>query len=211
MSEVTQSKPAMRIYDDWNRRLYLNPADRVAFLAVLPTVPPLVASFAATIFFTGCRLSEARYLRGFNVGISDNIIVVRSLKKRNQHHIREIPVPPDLIDFVARQPECGGDGFLWGTGGEPIDRATGYRWIKGVMERAGIYGPQACPKGLRHGFGVNAVRTGVQLNMLQRWMGHASMETTAIYATALGEDERVIAERMWRKETPLPQTKGAVT
>jgi hypothetical protein len=33
--------------------------------------------------------------------------------------------------------------------------------------------------------------------MLRKWMGHASIETTAIYANAVGEEEQSIAERMW--------------
>jgi integrase/recombinase XerD len=53
------------------------------------------------------------------------------------------------------------------------------------------------PKGLRHGFGVNAIQCGVPLNLLARWMGHANMKTTAIYADATGPEERQIAARMW--------------
>jgi integrase len=33
--------------------------------------------------------------------------------------------------------------------------------------------------------------------MLQKWMGHANMQITAIYANALGEEERAIAAKMW--------------
>ena len=42
-----------------------------------------------------------------------------------------------------------------------------------------------------------ALRTGVQLNLLQRWLGHADIATTAIYADAMGAEEREIAARMW--------------
>lgn len=69
-----------------------------------------------------------------------------------------------------------------------------------VMEAAEIAsGPHRCPKGLRHGYGVHAIASGVPLNMLRKWMGHASMETTAIYANALGAEEQGIAARMWSK------------
>lgn len=33
----------------------------------------------------------------------------------------------------------------------------------------------------------------VPLNMLRKWMGHASIETTAIYANAVGAEEQQIA------------------
>ncbi len=68
------------------------------------------------------------------------------------------------------------------------------------MAKAEICGNQACPKGLRHGYGVEAIRSGVPLNLLQKWMGHASMTTTAIYANASGAEELAIADRMWRVE-----------
>ena len=66
------------------------------------------------------------------------------------------------------------------------------------MVEADIEGVQACPKGLRHGYGIHAIQCGVPLNLLQRWMGHADMSTTAIYANAIGAEEMAIAERMWR-------------
>jgi len=66
------------------------------------------------------------------------------------------------------------------------------------MRAAGIAnGPHAAPKGLRHGFGIHAIRSGVPLNLVQRWLGHASIKTTAIYLQAMGVEEREIAARMW--------------
>jgi site-specific recombinase XerD len=50
------------------------------------------------------------------------------------------------------------------------------------MQQAGI-APQLCkPKALRHAFAVEAGQKGVPLNVVQRWLGHARIETTAIYA-----------------------------
>jgi hypothetical protein len=45
--------------------------------------------------------------------------------------------------------------------------------------------------------GVHAISSGVPLNMLSKWMGHATLEVTAIYANALGAEEQSIAARMW--------------
>ncbi|HRD76437.1 MAG TPA: tyrosine-type recombinase/integrase, partial [Hyphomicrobiaceae bacterium] len=52
-------------------------------------------------------------------------------------------------------------------------------------------------KGLRHAFGLHAIRCGVPLNLVQRWLGHASITTTVIYLQALGPEEREFAARMW--------------
>jgi hypothetical protein len=32
---------------------------------------------------------------------------------------------------------------------------------------------------------------------VSKWMGHAKMETTAIYCNAVGEEQQTIAARMW--------------
>jgi hypothetical protein len=32
-----------------------------------------------------------------------------------------------------------------------------------------------------------------------QWMGHSQMETTAIYANAVGEEQQSIAARMWAR------------
>lgn len=47
-------------------------------------------------------------------------------------------------------------------------------------------------------FGVAAVQASIPLNLVQRWMGHAQLSTTAIYAEAMGKEERDMAARMWR-------------
>ncbi|HEY2132375.1 MAG TPA: tyrosine-type recombinase/integrase [Acetobacteraceae bacterium] len=74
---------------------------------------------------------------------------------------------------------------------------TGWRAVHAVMAVAGLDGPQASPKGLRHGFGVAAVSAGIPLNLVQKWLGHAQLTTTAIYADATGAEEKDIARRMW--------------
>src|SRR4051794_10414664 len=57
--------------------------------------------------------------------------------------------------------------------------------------------PHASPKGLRRGFGVAAVSAGIPLNLVQKWLGHAQLTTTAIYANAVGAEGKDIASRIW--------------
>lgn len=65
------------------------------------------------------------------------------------------------------------------------------------MEKAGISGSQASPKGLRHAFAVAALQSGVPINFVRKWLGHARLTTTEIYADAVGEEEQKIADRLW--------------
>ena len=188
-----QQHNTMRLYSRINRRLYLNASERARFLHACGNLPANRRAFALTLFYTGCRLSEARELTFDAIQFEENIISIRSLKKRNQHHIREIPVPALLTDELRKLKFGTSDNNrIW-----KIDRITAYRWIKTIMHDASIAGPQASPKGLRHAYGINAISCGIQLHMLQKWMGHASIKTTAIYANAVGEEEKAIAQRMW--------------
>ena len=58
-------------------------------------------------------------------------------------------------------------------------------------------GPHRSPKGLRHGYGVHVISSGVPLNRLGEWIGHVRMEVTAIYANTLGAEVQPIAARTW--------------
>jgi len=128
--------------------------------------------------------------------------VFESLKKRRRGVYRAVPVPPGLLDELdlvhgvreaQRRGKGHGDQPLW-----PMSRMTAWRHVTTVMVAADIPdGPHRSPKGLWHGFGVHAISSGVPLNMLGKWMGHASLEVTAIYANALGTEELGIAARMW--------------
>jgi site-specific recombinase XerD len=79
-----------------------------------------------------------------------------------------------------------------------FSRTTAWRYVKAIMAAAGIIGTPAMPKGLRHGFGVNATQSNVPIHLLQRWFGHASLRSTGIYYDVMGPEERAIAARMWR-------------
>jgi site-specific recombinase XerD len=77
-------------------------------------------------------------------------------------------------------------------------RQAAWRRVKRVMQVAGIAGAHATPKGLRHGFGVANAEQGVPMATTQKWLGHASLETTAIYQQAVGREEHAFAQRLWR-------------
>ena len=191
-----ESASTMQLYDRYSQRLYINAAERLRFIAAANSAPKPIGLFALTLVYSGCRISEARYLTGSALQPEARILSVRCLKKRGRHIVREIPIPRPLAEGLADL-DAQPDNYLWSQQGAPIPRITAYRWIKALMADAGISGARACPKGLRHGYGVNATLNGVQLHMLQLWMGHASIRTTAIYSTVAGPDQMRLAEQMW--------------
>jgi len=202
---MTQHRPSgqtgMRLYDKENRRLYINGSERFRFLMASKRFSPLQCTFCLTLFYTGCRLSEGVDLDPNSVQLNDGVITFCTLKRRCRTVMREVPIPTVLVKHLRHYLRTRGDAAasqgLWLRNGKPLNRVAAYRLVKEVMAEAEIEGAQACPKGLRHGFGIHATLSGVQLHMLSKWMGHASLSTTQIYADACGPEEREIAERMW--------------
>jgi integrase len=191
----------MALYAADGARLYLTAGERAAFLKAAERADREDRTLCMTLAYAGCRLSEALALTVDRVDLAAGLLIFESLKKRRPGVYRAVPVPPALLDALdlghslreLKAKRGKGHGVrLW-----PSGRMTGWRAVHTVMENAGLSGPQACPKGLRHGFGVQAVSAGIPLNLVQRWLGHAQLSTTSIYANAVGEEEQSIAARMW--------------
>lgn len=193
----------MQIYDKKGRRLYLVESEREAFLESAKQTDGQIHTFCLLLAYTGCRISEATALTRKSVDFGQKAIVIETLKKRQSGIFRAVPVPDFLLNdlslahglktYAKSRKKAPDDNLLW-----DWSRSTAFRRVIEVMESARIAaGPHRCPKGLRHGFGVRAITNGIPLNMVSKWMGHASLDVTAIYANALGEEQRAIASRMW--------------
>jgi integrase/recombinase XerD len=184
----------MQLFDATGERKYLTPAQRQAFLRAAAKAAPAVLTFCGTLAHAGCRISEALALTGTRVDTGAGVLVLESLKKRRKGVFRAVPVPSEFLLTLDSVHDLAalGNARLW-----RWSRTTAWRRVKEVMETAAIHGLYATPKGVRHGFGINATASEVPLNMTQKWMGHSRLETTAIYANAVGPEERKLAERMW--------------
>ncbi len=187
-------------HNDGSRK-YLTQDERQAFLTAATQFPHTVRSFCSVLTYTGCRLAEALALTADRVDLGASRLTFETLKKRRRGVYRTVPVPPDVVtmlDFVHNirraqdRRDRGRSLRLWSW--SPV---TAWRHVKTVMQAAEIKGTPASPKGLRHGFGVAAVQARIPLNLVQRWLGHAQLSTTAIYAEAIGQEEQEIAARMW--------------
>jgi integrase/recombinase XerD len=179
-----------QVHDEAGRRKYLSGAERARFLGAADSLAPPMRALCHVLAYAGCRISEALALTIHQVDAERLALTIRTLKRRRAL-FRVVPVPRATIDRLLVLPFAG-DGRFW-----PMHRVTAWRTVKDTMHRAGIAGPMACPKGLRHGFGVRAAGHNVPPNLIQRWMGHASPTTTAIYIDAVGVEERQFASRMW--------------
>ena len=185
---------------DERGRKYLTAAERTRFLAAVRSHPkPAVQTLARTLAMTGARVSEALAIRACDVDLEANEVRIASLKRRRDHW-RAVPLPEDLVhalDLVHRlrghqKSPRGMNRLLW-----DVTRQTANRQVGAIMRTAGIEGPQGCPRGLRHSYGVAAVTAGVPLPTIAAVLGHASLTTTAIYTTAIGAEARDLVSRVW--------------
>ena len=65
------------------------------------------------------------------------------------------------------------------------------------MAKAGVVGPHATPRGLRHGLGVALAVASVPANVIQQVLGHADIQNTMIYLAAVGGERRALVGRAW--------------
>ena len=208
---MTQLFPEMNLFDEHGRRLYLTEQERDLFLRAAKSENRENRIFCSVLHYTGCRISEALALSPRQISIPDQAIIFRTLKKRkldNQGNIkkpqyRSVPVPERIIEDIdlvfdlrkKRTPKEMNKPFWM------MSRTTAWRMVKRVMSRAGITGPQATAKGLRHGFGV-AMVTGenpLPLHILADLMGHSSTATTEIYTRVIGGEKQKMVLRVWEK------------
>src|ERR1700688_2954157 len=144
------------LYSPTGARKYLNRDERLRALAEMAKLPSDRALFCLTLAWTGARVSESLALAASSFQVERGIVALRTLKRR-KHHVREVPIPPDLmaaldrhfgLSTMARDP-LQADSRLW-----PWHRVTAWRLVKRVMHLSQINGHQASPRGLRHAFGV---------------------------------------------------------
>ena len=199
----------MRLFDDEGKRLYLTADERARFLKASANEEREDRLFCRLLHFSGCRPSEALELTPERISLDERAVVFRSLKKRKKDQrgrvkrpqFRTVPLPDRVVEELdlvfnlrrkrkpaeRRQP-------LW-----TMSRTTAWRLVQRVMDRAGIEGPQASAKGLRHGFGI-AMLSGdrpLPINVLRDLLGHTDTKTTEIYLQAIGQERRNLVMQAW--------------
>jgi integrase len=195
-----QPYEGLSLFGQSGSRKYLNAAERRRFLECAQQLPPHERSFCQVLAWSGARISEVLALVPAAIDIESGAASITTLKRRKRGVVRQVPLPPYLLDELdqvfglrAAQPDPAlANERIW-----RFSRTTAWRYVKAIMAAAGVTGTPAMPKGLRHGFGVRAFQSNVPPHLVQRWLGHASLETTAIYGDVIGPDERAFAARMW--------------
>jgi len=195
-----ESRNGASLYAFGGARKYLNLDERRRVLDAMQSLDTEKALFSLTLAWTGARVSEVLALTPACFQLERGIVSIATLKRRRPV-VREVPIPDFLADALnvhyhlhqAQADPASAQERLW-----HWRRETAWRFIKAVMRRSQIVGCSASPRGLRHGFGIGTIQAGVPLNVVQRWLGHARLSTTAIYTDASGPEEYALAQRFWQ-------------
>jgi integrase/recombinase XerD len=178
------------LFDQNGMRKYLVSKEREAFLSTARNYHVDYYSFCLTLAVTGARISEVLALTSEKIDRGNNAIIFETLKQRRKGVYRAVPVPSWLLIHI---PKRRPSERLWHFG-----RTTAWKTVKYALEQSGAPSHLSNARALRHSFAVEAVLRSVPLNVVQRWMGHARLETTSIYAAVVGDEERQLARRTWK-------------
>jgi len=119
----------------------------------------------------GCLISEALLApTACSVDLSGKAIVFETLKKRRRGVYRAVTVPESMHDTLNM---VNGLTQARARTAQVLERAS--PWLRGSRHRLRFTAQQE----------------------LFKWMGHASLEVTAIHLNALGEEQHNIGVRMW--------------
>lgn len=200
------------IFDAEGNRKYLTLEERQAYLTAIDKAlskpdDRAKRTFALLLYYTGCRISEGLAITHDSVDYSGQAITFRTLKRRKTS-FRQVPVPVNYLtelddvhlvkDRQVSRPKGDGQELIWTFG-----RTTAWRIITTVMEQAGIVGPQAAPKGLRHSFVIQHQALGTPTHMIQNWVGWSTAAMMEVYGKALGNEAHDLAKKLWKNEQLL--------
>lgn len=137
---------------------------------------PRAAAFVGLLLYSGLRLSEARLLTWDRIEGDWIDVVGKGARSRT------VPVHPQLADALAVWHEqCADAEWVFPSPrGGPVSESGVRWWWRHITERAGLRG--VTPHQCRHRYGTDVYRATGDLAVTQDALGHASPQTTRIYA-----------------------------
>ena len=151
-----------------------------------------------TIYSCGLRLQEGTHLQIQDIDSARGLI---HLHRGKGNKDRYVPLPDRTLHLIRQQWKSHRDP-KWifpaferkyknptKTEIEPIPRSTVWVVFKNALEKSKI-NKKACVHTLRHSYATHLLEAGVNLRLIQAYLGHSTPTTTSIYThlTAKTED-----------------------
>lgn len=134
--------------------------------------------------YQGLRVHEAAKIRGEDVDLLGGTL--RVIGKGGVDE--QVPLHPLIAAEARRYPRLGYWFPSHTRPGHPIRRESLSAVISRAMQRAGVPGTA---HSLRHWYGTELVRGGVNVRVVQTLMRHASLATTALYTLVDADQQRL--------------------
>jgi len=140
--------------------------------------------------FSGARLSEILSINDArDIDWRNNEIKIRTLKTRRKNAGRIVPLPPAVLQELARYlmeyPEMKEKVFK-------LDPRNFRRTFFELAVKAGIPKEKAHPHILRHSRAMELIKAGIPLTIIQNLLGHVSLNSTAVYLKFSNIEARIL-------------------
>jgi len=140
------------------------------------------------IYACGLRLQEGIRLQVKEIDSQRRVLHIREGKGGKD---RCIPLPDACLEMLRGHwrshrnpvwlfPAMRGDGGVGGEARKPMHECGVQRAMRAALKESGIHKP-ATVHTLRHSYATHLLEAGVNLRLIQSYLGHVSPTTTAIY------------------------------
>jgi site-specific recombinase XerD len=146
-------------------------------------------AFLATVYACGLRLQEALYLEVSDIDSARMMIHVHRGKGAKD---RYVPLPHASLERLRTHwcshrnprllfPAWGRDSRSAGCSDTPMAKSSVQGAFRRAKAEAGIRKRGVSVHTLRHCYATHLLEAGVNLRVIQRHLGHSSLETTMVY------------------------------
>jgi integrase/recombinase XerD len=155
-------------------------------------------TFFWTVYSLGLRLQEALNLQ---VGDIDSARMVVHVHRGKGSKDRFVPLPPRTLTTLRHYwathrhplwlfPATGRDQEQAQAATEPMARSSVHGAMKRVVQELG-FRKRVTIHTLRHSYATHLLEAGVNLRLIQQYLGHRSLQATMVYLhlTSLGQEQ----------------------
>ncbi len=161
----------------------------------------------STIYACGLRLQEGVQLQVADIDSARLLLDIRGGKGNKDCYV---PLPPHTLE-LPRSYWCTHRHPVWlfpARGGlmtatHPLHPSGVQRAFKAALADSGLTKP-ASVHTLRHSYATHLLEAGVNLRLIQSYLGHNSLTTTAIYTHLTCRTEEMAAQIIYRLMADLP-------
>lgn len=143
---------------------------------------PRIHMLFTTMYATGMRLKEARFLQIHDVDAARGVIVVKHAKGGKE---RLVPLSQTLHGQLRRywktERRTGSYFFPSTVSADPMSPDVARKALKKAAKQAGVQ-KKVSPHTMRHCFATHMLEAGVELRTIQVILGHTSIHTTTRYS-----------------------------